>query len=302
LKFDCSQQPRIFQAHWLLLIYSFGQEIYLSCFGGLVKKCIACAEEIQNAAKLCRHCNTLQADTRFSAAGQGSFENAPVAQSPHSQDEVKGGFLATFSNPQNWNIADSEPNPGESKSVFCTACGVRNSELDKHCGSCGEPLIGNAALNSINTAQPYGQQFASAGSTRFDKEFDRLILRLKTDHYLPAAWVFTLATVFDSLFWITWRDPFGTNATLLLGQFLEWSLPTAAAIILFLNAKKPAKNLLISALVVGGALPLFFDLILNATSASNLFSIMGIWSFGDLVDFAASVGLIVFASLSLKKL
>jgi predicted amidophosphoribosyltransferase len=271
-------------------------------FGGPVKKCVACAEEIQNAAKLCRHCNTLQADARFSAADKASLESAPAADSADSKDHSNGGFLATFSNPQNWNIADSVPRPSEPKYVFCTSCGARNSELDNNCASCGFPLIKSAARNTSNATQPFGQPTSRASNPGPENDFDRLILRLKTDQYFLAACIFTLATVFDSLFWVTWRDPFGTNATLLLGQFFEWSLPTAATIILFLNAKKPAKNLLISALVVGGALPLFFDLISNPTSASNLFSILGIWSFGDLADFAASVGLIVFASLRLKKL
>lgn len=267
-----------------------------------MKKCVACAEEIQNAAKLCRHCNTLQNDQRFSVPQKPDLLNPHSEATSHEPQSAEKGFMASFLDPQSWNIADAASEPSSIESIFCTSCGVRNSELDSKCGSCGAELTKPHRVNSSDGSKLLGSQIIDSQGAGLDNALDRFVQRLGSDVYFAAAFVYGFLTLFDSLYWISWRDPFGTNSTLLFSQFLEWALPSAALVVLFINAKKPTKNLLITALVVGGAVPLFFDIVLNQTFASNPFSALGIWTFGDFVDFAASVGLIIFASLRLKRI
>lgn len=45
-------------------------------------ECVACSEEIQSGAKLCKHCGTLQNDTRFLATNSSGSNRRPADQHP----------------------------------------------------------------------------------------------------------------------------------------------------------------------------------------------------------------------------
>ena len=58
-----------------------------------MKLCIACAEEIQNAAKLCKHCGTLQNDKAFSETVGSTGEVRPSEHQVVPTDEPVGALL-----------------------------------------------------------------------------------------------------------------------------------------------------------------------------------------------------------------
>ena len=101
-------------------------------------------------------------------------------------------------------------------------------------------------------------------------------------------------TILDSFFWLTWHDPFNSftpGVAELLGfrNFYEWFLPTLASVFLFLAWWKADKRFFVWAVWAGGFTTLGLDLLVNLP----LRSFLGLFEFGDLVDLAAAIGLVV---------
>lgn len=117
----------------------------------------------------------------------------------------------------------------------------------------------------------------------------------KNERLFQIATAYTFLTIWDSLFWLTWRDPFnsfggpGREALFGFRNFYEWSLPTLAAVLLFLAWSKSDKRFFVWAVWAGGFATLGLDLLLNISLG---IAFLGLFEFGDLVDLAAAIGLV----------
>jgi hypothetical protein len=127
--------------------------------------------------------------------------------------------------------------------------------------------------------------------------------RLKTERLLQIAAIYTFLTVWDSLFWLSWRDPFtstipGVQDLIEFRNLYEWTLPTLAAVFLFLAWSKSDKRFFVWAVWSGGFVTLGLDFLLNSWLG---FMFLGLFGFGDLVDLAAAIGLVILFFLQRSK-
>ena len=191
----------------------------------------------------------------------------------------------------------------------------------KNCVACHEEIKSEAALCRHCGTMQDDKRFVAKAVPPVDKksaplsreegsEYDRakagllnLWDNLKTERALQIAAIYTFLTIWDSLFWLRWRDPFSSSnpgVVALLGfrNFYEWSLPTLAAVFLFLAWSKSDKRFFVWAVWAGGFATLGLDLLLNISLGLNF---LGLFEFGDLVDLAAAIGLVVLFFLQRSK-
>ena len=176
----------------------------------------------------------------------------------------------------------------------------------KDCVACAEKILAEAKYckhcQTVQSDPRFSAEFdESKAATRAqgDQGQDQISAvwtALKTSPLLQLTVGFFGATFLDSIFWLTWADPFGSTPLLDFRNFTEWFLPTVAVVLLFGAWRQRDERLLIWATVVGGfaavALKLVINPIVSGFSGSVL-QVLGIWNFRDFADFAASAMLAV---------
>lgn len=111
----------------------------------VTKACIACAEEILDAAKLCKHCGTLQEDTSFISA-----QSAPATQvcvrcnEPIDANAKRCGACGQFIYHQIPAIQPAPvPTSKNSTRYECQECGYSNPDFRTSCANCGADFVLN---------------------------------------------------------------------------------------------------------------------------------------------------------------
>lgn len=198
--------------------------------------------------------------------------------------------------------------------MFCYSCGTSLNYGVKFCSNCGV----SAAVSPPNTSQGQQRPGRTVDAPRKSNQGEaakntgtagthtpsiplndadpitRFWNSLKTERSLQVAVIYTLLTIWDSMFWITWVDPFrGESALTGLFDFrnlYEWALPTAASVLLFLAWRKTDKPYFIWAAWTGGFVTLGLDFLVNGALGT---SFLGLWELGDLVDLSGAVMLVV---------
>jgi hypothetical protein len=126
------------------------------------KQCVACAEEIKSAAKICRFCSTLQDDSRF---------------------------LETSTS----NLSISESNQ-----VGCGRCGSQNPDQSSECSSCGISLPYEEPKIRVETNDPVLEAYLARPTPTRKKHQADFLANSTVKTVLIVAGIF--AVVFFALF------------------------------------------------------------------------------------------------------
>lgn len=132
-----------------------------------LKPCIACAEEILNAALLCKFCKTDQRDKSFqsplnldseSILKATTSEDGSSTHSPSQNNQVSGLSEVPLA-------GKSLSQPLDSWSTSCLICGKTNPTTNKNCHNCGSSIRRN------DTESPHNQSVSPHEKLNFSRKY-----------------------------------------------------------------------------------------------------------------------------------
>jgi hypothetical protein len=186
---------------------------------------------------------------------------------------------------------------------FCRYCGSKQSievhpnEVlrQKPIQSPGEAQALSHDLERRKDAREKSSENLSSGVSWYDRPSLQLVV--------PFSVLYFCLTIYDSLFWLTWQDPFGSSFSLDFRNFTEWAIPTASLALFVLAKLRGSNTFLHLGLFLAGAI-IFFDISfnLNVLGSAGLLEVLGLWEFHDYLDLLSQIlALIFFFKLSKER-
>lgn len=182
----------------------------------------------------------------------------------------------------------------EENSKYCIMCGAVIPVAARFCNSCG---VTQGASFQGKPRSPDGSKI---------KQRPNIWVRPTIEFALPLAISYLLLTTWDSIFWLTWTDPFvGANGfAFATRNLLEWGLPTLAVVLLIFSWQEKGNLLLLSGLVCGGLFPVILDFWFNSAilGYTQLQGLLGIWENHDFFDLLGQLLFLGFGFRLLQEL